>query len=121
MRTIDDDLRCVLELERELQSPSTRGDADRLRKLLSPTFIEIGASGRRWDRRSILDLLVQETADPSTAGIRIDNLTGRQLTEDMIQVFWDSTRKDRRARRTSLWQRRDGRWQLIYHQATVLP
>lgn len=121
MSATDDDLRCVLELERELQSPSTRGDAARLQELLSPTFIEIGASGRRWNLRSILELLAQETADPNMAAIGIENLQGRHLGEDMIQVFWDSTRKEHRARRTSLWQRRDDRWQIIYHQATVLP
>lgn len=51
----------VLRLEAELQDGTTRSDGGRLREILSPEFGEIGASGTRWDRESILDLLVGET------------------------------------------------------------
>ena len=121
MTANDDDLRCVLELERELQSLPTRGDPGRLRQLLSPTFMEIGASGRCWDLGTILDLLVEETAGPNAAEIGMLNMEGRRLGAEMIQVFWVSDRSGRRARRMSLWQRSHDRWEQIYHQATVLP
>lgn len=51
----------VLRLEAELQDGTTRSDGGRLREILSPEFGEIGASGTRWDRESIHDLLAGET------------------------------------------------------------
>lgn len=113
------DLDAVLALERELQSPATRADPGRLRQLLHPEFVEIGASGRRWDLRTILAMLQEESADP--APITVEDLTGRHLTDDLVQVFWDSDHAGRRARRTSLWQRDEAGWRQVYHQGTPLP
>ena len=117
--TADDDLHHVLDLERELQTPEARGNAERLRELLAPSFIEVGASGTRWDRASILDLLARESG-ADTAKIEVSDLRGRRLCDDVIQVFWDSDRNGRRARRTSLWQLGPQGWQQIYHQGTPL-
>lgn len=55
------EVEAVLHLEAELQDGTTRSDGGRLREILSPEFGEIGASGTRWDRESILDLLAGET------------------------------------------------------------
>lgn len=115
------DIDHVLELERELQSPAARRNVDRLRELLARDFIEVGASGRRWDQTTILGLLSDESSQPVPTEIGIDNLTARPLTPDLIQVFWDSAQDGRRARRTSLWRRTGTDWEQIYHQGTVLP
>lgn len=115
------DMDHVIELERELQSPDTRANAHRLAQLLSPDFIEIGASGRRWDARTILALLSEEASNPCSDPILMADVHARSLTDDLIQVFWDSMQEGRRARRTSLWQRTSGGWVQIYHQGTPLP
>lgn len=112
----------VLALERELQSPEARRSEHRLRELLAPCFIEIGASGRRWDLETILSLLAAE-ADDARAGasaIRITGLEASVLAPGVIQTFWESDRDGRRARRTSLWQRATMGWQQTYHQGTPL-
>lgn len=116
----DEDVAAVLALERELQLLSTRADGARLRELLAPTFLEIGASGRRWDRESILAMLAEETRVDHEP-IRMTDLSARVLAPGVVQVFWDSERGGRRARRTSLWQRTDAGWQQTYHQGTPLP
>ncbi|WP_409485405.1 DUF4440 domain-containing protein [Arsenicicoccus dermatophilus] len=115
------DLDHVLRLERELQSPATRGNPERLVELLAPDFLEIGASGRRWDLRTILDLLAQETSKQDAAPIAIQDLHARALSDDVIQVFWESDRDGRRARRTSLWRHTCDGWRQVYHQGTPLP
>src|SRR5699024_5910084 len=56
----------VRELERELQSPATRADEHRLRQLLAPDFLEVGASGRQWDRETTLALLREQSDDDDT-------------------------------------------------------
>src|SRR5688500_18359450 len=97
----------VLELERELQTPACRSDQERLRQLLAPDFVEIGASGRRWEREDILAMLREESADPSARAIEVVALSGRALAPSVVQVFWNSARDGRRARRTSIWCERD--------------
>ena len=111
----------VLELERQLQLPAVRADADRLLELLAPDFIEVGASGRQWDRDSILELLDQESTDDDVVPIEIHDLRGRVIAPGVIQVLWDSDQAGRRARRTSLWCERERGWQQIHHQGTLLP
>jgi hypothetical protein len=111
----------ILDLERELQTPACRADAARLEKLLAPDFVEVGASGRRWDFSGIMAMLQEESADGSTAGIRVSGLSARALAPGVVQVFWDSERAGRRARRTSIWCERGGDWQQVYHQGTLLP
>lgn len=88
---------------------------------MAPDFIEIGASGRRWDRASILELLAQQGDDEDASAIEVLDLQARVVGEHLIQVFWDSNEGGRRARRTSLWKRAGDGWQQIYHQGTLLP
>jgi hypothetical protein len=111
----DDDVAHVLELERELQAPECRGNRARVTALLAEDFLEIGASGRIWDRVATLDLLDSEPAD--AAAIEIRGLTGRVIGDGFILVRWDS----HRARRTSLWRRVATGWHLVHHQGTPLP
>jgi hypothetical protein len=108
----------VLERERELQTPACRADEARLRDLLAPDFVEIGASGRRWDLDSVLAMLRQESTDSKV--INLIGLTARQLAPGVVQVFWESERAGRRSRRTSLWCERGGGWQQVFHQGTPL-
>jgi len=115
------DLDRVLELERELQSPTCRAALARLRELLASDFVEIGASGRRWDLDSTLAMLHEEAADENAGVIEMTGLQARVLGPGVAQVFWDSARRGRRARRTSIWCERRHGWQQVYHQGTLLP
>ncbi|MCE1179376.1 MAG: nuclear transport factor 2 family protein [Micrococcales bacterium] len=112
----DRDLEAVLALERELQSGECRGDPGRLDELLAADFLEIGASGRVWDRSAIMALLAEE--DSAAAPIELHDLAARALLPDLVQVLWVSQREEQRAARTSLWRRADGAWRLVYHQGT---
>lgn len=114
----------VLELERELQTPECRSDEIRLRELLAPDFVEIGASGRRWDLGGILAMLAAVRAAGEADGadvIKVTGLAARALAPGVVQVFWESECAGQRARRASIWCERDGRWQQVYHQGTALP
>ncbi len=112
-------LAAVLDLERELQSPTARADEGRLRELLAPDFTEVGSSGRAWDRESILGLLREQTEDEDTPPIGIHDLAGRVIAPGVVLVSWDSD-TGRRARRTSIWCERDSGWQQVHHQGTPL-
>jgi len=110
----------VLNLERELQTPACRADETRLRELIATDFVEVGASGRRWDFDATMAMLREESAENDDV-IHVDRLEARELVPGVVQVFWDSDRGGRRARRTSIWREHRGGWQQVYHQGTVLP
>ncbi|UTT67405.1 DUF4440 domain-containing protein [Janibacter sp. CX7] len=118
--TDDATLTTVLDLERELQSPETRADSGRVRDLLAPDFEEVGASGRVWDRDSILAMLESEAAEHDSSSIEIDDLRARVIAPGVIRVSWTSAQGERRARRTSIWCAREGGWRQVHHQGTLL-
>ena len=109
----------VLELERELQTPACRDNPVRLRELLAPDFIEVGASGRVWDLAGALELLSSEARTDEE--IQVTDLTGRVLADGIIIVRWDCYFGRRRTRRTSVWRRDGEGWRQVHHQGTVLP
>jgi len=111
----------VLELERELQTPACRADESRLRELRAPDFSAIGASGRRWDFDSIVVMLREESAAHDGDVIELTGLAARARAPGVVQVFWESERAGRRARRTSFWCKREGGWQQVYHEGPSSP
>jgi hypothetical protein len=119
--TTDRDVAEVLELERELQTAECRRDRARVTALLADDFIEVGASGRVWDRASTLEHLGAEPRAGADAVIGVHELTGRVVGDEFVMARWDSARGGRRARRTSLSRRDPAGWRLVHHQGTPLP
>jgi hypothetical protein len=117
--TTDIDVAEVLQLERELQTAECRRDRARVSALLAEDFLEVGASGKVWDRPSALELLGAESGDDAV--IEVHDLTGRVIGDGFVLACWDSDRGGRRARRTSLWRRDLAGWRLVHHQGTLLP
>lgn len=79
--------------------------------LIAPDFLEFGASGRRWDPSSIASLL--EMAEPRR--LEIEGFDVAELAADVVLATF---RLDG-VNRTSIWVRRDGRWQMRFHQGTT--
>ncbi len=93
-----------------------------LEQVLDDGFLEIGASGRRWDRASTMKSV--EAAPPGD--VTIDSLTATSVAADVILVTYRAfvPRPDGEARvalRSSIWVRRGQRWRIRFHQATPLP
>jgi ribonuclease HI len=110
---VDDDLASVVEREWQLLDPSVRQDADAVRALLHPDFVEYGASGRVWDRSSVTTV----TAGPPGL-LRAWDVHPRRLGPDAVLVTYRSSDGTREALRSSTWVRQDGGWVLLFHQGT---
>jgi hypothetical protein len=116
----DEDIRAAVTGELRLLEPAVRGSAAEVEALLHPEFFEFGASGRHWDRPSMVAaLLAGEITDDAAPDVT--ELAGVRLADDLVQVTYVSRRADSTAvRRSSLWRRLDGQWQLYFHQGTRL-
>jgi hypothetical protein len=115
----DTDLAAVIRLELELHEPSVRSDAGRLGELLDPDFVEFGASGRRWDRASIMESLLAEPVSENGDTIEATDVAAQRLADDVVLVTYTTQTPERRALRSSIWRRVDGRWRMYFHQGTV--
>ncbi|MGG9999686.1 DUF4440 domain-containing protein [Pseudovibrio ascidiaceicola] len=107
-------LEVLLSLESQLLQPSVRGDRQQLELMLHPDFIEIGASGRMYDRAQVLAELPREAADYPVR--TIEDFRFRKLSEELAQVFYSIA--ENATQRTSIWKLEGEQWSMIYHQGT---
>jgi len=124
----DAELDEVVRLELILHDPWVRSSRARVSSLLHPDFAEVGASGRSWDARSILDAVVDDDAhdvgdnrgDEADGGqaVHVSNLSALHLSTDVVLVTYESHRPDRITTRSSVWVRVGSQWMIRYHQGT---
>jgi hypothetical protein len=108
-------------LERALLTVAVRRDPVALDALLADEFREFGASGRTYTKREVVEALQEE----SPAVLALDGFCAEPLGEGIVLVTYRSSRSEdgvatRYALRSSVWMRRDGRWQIVFHQGTIL-
>ncbi len=106
-------------LEEQLLRPGVRGDPSSLDWLLAPDFTEFGSSGRIFDRDAIIAALASEAPFPAPPP-QIEDLKIVAATDDLAIVTYRITGR-RASLRSSVWVRREGRWQMRFHQGTREP
>jgi hypothetical protein len=97
---------------------TARADFERM---MAPEFFEVGASGQRYSRKFVLDLLEQRHASPQedvleASGFECAWLGGETylLTYDLVQD------RVRYTRRSTIWRKSSDGWQIVYHQGTIV-
>ena len=114
----DPELQDVIQRELRLQDPAIRHEPETAAELLDPEFYEFGASGRVWDRTSVLAMMAGDDAPPPV----VDRIVTTRLAEDVVLLTYRAWRPEHTALRSSLWRRRDGGpWRVFFHQGTVQP
>ncbi|TXH83261.1 MAG: DUF4440 domain-containing protein [Rhizobium sp.] len=115
----------IRRLEEELHRPEIRQSSETVASLLAIGFVEFGSSGTVYSDRDhlIMQLAAEKAAAPSPPVVARD-YAFRSISPDAVLITYRSIRPpegDRPARhvlRSSIWQRIDGRWQMIFHQGT---
>ena len=114
----------ILDLEQQLASPSTRGNADVLEQLIDDDFVEFGASGKRFSKTDIIKLLMEENNFPT---YELADFSVRSLGDSALIATYriparldtDGTLKPG-SLRSSVWRLSGERWQLCFHQGTQI-
>lgn len=104
--------------ELALLQPDTRRSPERLLAFLAPEFREIGASGRMFDRDTIIAALTSEAVPPAAPEPQLSELTGDCVGADLVLLTYRLSYEGRTSRRSSLWRVRGGRAELLFHQGT---
>ena len=88
---------------------------------MSLGYWEVGASGRVYSREFILaHLRDKPPADAVTAGWTTEQHAVRQLGPETYLLTYTLHQQQRITRRTTIWQRAQDGWRILYHQGTLV-
>ena len=115
----DRELAHVAALELALLDPRVRRAPDVVEALLDPDFVEVGASGRRFDASATTAALAVE--EPPEQPLRAQSLEAAWVGDGVVLVTYAVLGGGRTSLRSSIWRLRRGEWRLRYHQGTPAP
>ncbi len=103
-----------------MTKPAIRRSAKDLSRLLADDFREFGGSGRVFDKGQIIDALRSQTP----VELWLEDFQVLSLAPDVALVTYRGNCKSpesglvSESLRSSIWRKRDGRWQAVFHQGT---
>ena len=84
-------------------------------------YWEVGASGRRYSREYVLDVLEQRRREPLSESWETSEFHCQEIAPDNFLLTYTLLQEDtRRSRRTTLWRLTVAGWKIIYHQGTLV-
>jgi hypothetical protein len=84
-------------------------------------FWEIGASGRRYSREYVLNVLTQRHSRPHEDVWEARDFHCTRLSADTFMVTYTLVQNTARVtRRTTIWRRQDSEWKAVFHQGTLV-
>lgn len=90
-------------------------------RMTAEDFWEVGASGRRYSRAYVLAELERRHAVPHQDTWEATDFYCRKLADDVYLLTYTLLQdKERLTRRSTIWQRWEGDWKIVYHQGTVV-
>ncbi|PYK09084.1 MAG: DUF4440 domain-containing protein [Verrucomicrobia bacterium] len=109
-------------LEEELLQTDVRGSGEKLGVLLADEFIEFGSSGHVFTKAQIVEALPQEIPTKRS----LSDFRVILLSDNIALVTYRATRASEsdaqpvQSLRSSIWRSKDGRWQMLFHQGTLI-
>jgi hypothetical protein len=107
--------------ETSLHKKEVRNSREKVGRLIADDFIEFGKSGGIFYKKDTLDGLEGEKADLE---IEVTDFTARTLAPEVVLTTYKATMIDSdnatkvSTNRSSVWIKRNGRWQITFHQGT---
>lgn len=89
-------------------------------KMTDPAFWEVGASGRRYSRDYVLDVLEDRLKNPSKDIWEAKEYHCLELSPNNYLLTYTLTQGNRMTRRTSLWRHSKDGWKIVFHQGTII-
>lgn len=95
---------------------STRADFE---AMVDDEFWEVGASGKRYSREFILEVLGTRPRDPDEDKWLCSDFQCREIAADNYLLTYTLLQGARLTRRATLWRRTPAGWKILYHQGTT--
>lgn len=88
-------------------------------KMMEPSFWEVGASGRRYSREFVLDVLEERSKSKAEDDWITKDFHLLEIARDNYLLTYTLFQGERVTRRATLWRRYGEDWKILYHQGTV--
>lgn len=117
------DLEEIRSLEEALHRPEIRRSREAVEDLLAEGFMEFGASGRVYERATIIDQLAEQ-GDDNDGELLASNYALKPISNDAVLLTYETERSyqdgsKRRVLRSSIWKHNGLKWQMLFHQGTI--
>jgi len=100
---------------------TTRADFERM---TDEGFWEVGASGRRYSREHVLDVLEDRQQVASHLALEdtweASDFACRELGSDTFLLTYTLQQGSRKTRRVTVWRRAPEGWKILFHQGTLV-
>ena len=96
---------------------TTRADFE---AMTEPDFWEVGASGRRYSREYVLDVLEERYRQPVEDDWQTSDFNCREIAADNYLLTYTLRQGARITRRATLWRHTPQGWKIVYHQGTLV-
>ena len=119
------ELRCREPIFHRSELGTTRADFE---GMTTADFWEIGASGRRYSRSSVLETLEERLAhgsaghqSPVEEFWETTDFRCQELAADVYLLTYTLRQQGGRiTRRATIWRRSDEGWKIVFHQGTIV-
>ena len=117
-RTILEELKSREPIFHRPEFGTTRADFD---ALMVDGYFEIGASGKRYEKDFILDMLEERYSKPIEEDLVASDFECVELGGDNYLITYNLVQnKVRKTHRATLWKKVDDDWKIVYHQGTII-
>ncbi len=118
LREVLDELRRREPIFHHPGSGNSRADYARM---TVDDFWEIGASGQRYSREFVLDVLEARLSNPvNESDWESRDFHVRELASDVYLLTYTLRQGERLTQRSTIWRRAGGDWKIVFHQGTVV-
>ncbi|HEX8756257.1 MAG TPA: DUF4440 domain-containing protein [Steroidobacteraceae bacterium] len=121
LREVLQDLRSREPIFHRPELGTTRADFE---AASAPDFWEVGASGRRYSRGHVLDVLEDRHQVASHLALEdtweATDFACRELGSDTYLLTYTLLQGQRRTRRATIWRRSADAWKILFHQGTLV-
>jgi hypothetical protein len=87
-------------------------------RMMEADFWEVGASGRRYSRQYVLDVLDARRHSSDEDAWETRDFHCRELAANIYLLTYTLLQGQRRTRRSTIWSRVSGDWKIVFHQGT---
>jgi hypothetical protein len=115
----------IQDLEISLLQPEVRQSAEKLNELLADDFVEFGMFGKKYSKQDIVESLPKAEEEKFERYEAID-LVAKEISPDTVLLTYKASVKFLKTNetiwtlRSSIWQKRNDSWQMIFHQGTII-
>jgi hypothetical protein len=112
------ELRCREPIFHRPELGTTRADFE---TMTTVDFWEVGASGRRYSRKYVLDALEEQHQSPQDEAWETTDFRCQELAVDIYLLTYTLRQQGGRiTRRATIWKRTSGGWKIVFHQGTIV-